>query len=121
MNSSTARRTQSSQLPLSEGEVLQLGREVICAEARALAGLVGQLDSSFFHAVGLLYRLRGNLIVTGMGKAGLIGNKLTATFASTVDSSTPRAIRTATSSLTGPGSSRRPADTPNQSCFVRFR
>lgn len=83
MTSSPALLRQTPQLPLSEGEILQLGREVICTEARALASLIGRLDTSFFRAVQLLYKLRGSLIVTGMGKAGLIGNKLAATFAST--------------------------------------
>ena len=83
MNSSAALHAQSPQLPLSEGEVLQLGREVLCTEARALASLIGKLDTRFFRAVRLLYGLRGNLIVSGMGKAGLIGQKLAATFAST--------------------------------------
>ena len=83
MKASAALRSESHQLPLTESEVLQLGREVIVAEARALAHLVGKLDGRFFSAVRLLSGLRGNLIVTGMGKAGIIGQKLTATFAST--------------------------------------
>jgi len=45
--------------------------------------LADRLDEQFFHAVELLYGLRGNLLVTGIGKAGLIGQKLAATFAST--------------------------------------
>ena len=64
-------------------EVLRFGREVVAAEARALAELVDKLDRSFYRAIDLLYRLEGNLIVTGMGKAGHIGQKLAATFAST--------------------------------------
>lgn len=67
----------------SESEVLSRGREVIGVEARALADLVGRLDRSFFQAVELIRTNRGALIVTGMGKAGIIGQKLTATFAST--------------------------------------
>jgi len=77
---------QHSHLPstdLSEQEIVRLGREVIAAEAAALAELGENLDGRFFQAVQLLHRLQGNLIVTGMGKAGLIGQKLTATFAST--------------------------------------
>lgn len=77
-------RAQRAQVPaLSETEVLRLGREVVRAEGRALTHLVKQLDSSFYHAVRLIYRLQGNLIITGMGKAGHIGQKLAATFAST--------------------------------------
>ncbi len=83
MNSSTAIRTQTPPLPLTEGEVLQLGREILGTEVRELANLMGKLDTSFNQAVRAIYELRGNLIVTGMGKAGLVGQKLAATFAST--------------------------------------
>ena len=67
----------------TEEEVLQFGREVVSAEAQALVDLVEKLDRSFFRAVDLIFKLNGNLIVTGMGKAGHIGQKLVATFAST--------------------------------------
>ncbi len=80
MSTEAARTTQPS---FSEEEVLRLGREVVEAEATVLSQLVTKLDGSFFSAVQQLHRLQGNLIVTGMGKAGLIGQKLAATFAST--------------------------------------
>ena len=66
-----------------EEEILRFGREVIAAEARAVTDLVERLDRSFYRAVDMIFRLDGNLIVTGMGKAGHIGQKLAATFAST--------------------------------------
>ena len=72
---------------LTDREVVQLGREVLATETRALANLVnrmgGQQGENFARAVQLLNNSRGNLIITGMGKAGLIGQKLAATFAST--------------------------------------
>lgn len=78
------RSPNESHLPvLSETDVLRLGREVIQAEAQALANLVNQLDANFFRVVRLIYRLEGDVIITGMGKAGHIGQKLAATFAST--------------------------------------
>lgn len=67
----------------SEIEVIKYGREVVRAEAQALEALVARIDHGFYEAVNLLRRCRGALIVTGIGKAGLIGQKLTATFAST--------------------------------------
>lgn len=82
MKTSTALRTPAV-VSHSQYDLLQLGREVISAEADALAGLADRLNQDFSRAVELLYDLRGNLIVTGMGKAGLIGQKLAATFAST--------------------------------------
>jgi arabinose-5-phosphate isomerase len=66
-----------------ESDVLGYGRDVIAAEARAIAALVDRLERSFYDAVELILATQGNLIVTGIGKAGLIGQKLTATFAST--------------------------------------
>jgi arabinose-5-phosphate isomerase len=67
----------------SESDALRYGREVVGVEARALAALVDRIDRSFYDAVQLIFRGRGSLIVTGIGKAGLIGQKLAATFAST--------------------------------------
>ena len=77
------RADQSHYTPLVEAEVLRLGREVVRTEARALNDLVKQIDSNFFRAVRMLHRLPGDLIITGMGKAGHIGQKLAATFSST--------------------------------------
>ena len=83
MSTQAARRAQVLPGVFSKDEVVRLGRQVIDAEASALSGIAEKLNSSFFQAVELLHSLRGNLIVTGMGKAGLIGQKLVATFAST--------------------------------------
>ncbi len=83
MSAQPIRHVQTEVLTTTQDEVLRLGREVIGVESRAIAGLVSKLDANFFRAVCLLRQLRGNLIVTGMGKAGLIGQKLAATFAST--------------------------------------
>jgi arabinose-5-phosphate isomerase len=67
----------------NDAEALAYGREVIRAEARALEGIAERLDQSFLDAVALIGACRGAVMVTGIGKAGLIGQKLTATFAST--------------------------------------
>jgi arabinose-5-phosphate isomerase len=63
----------------------QLGyaREIIEMEARALEAVSGRLDHSFCRAVDLIYRCGGSVIVSGMGKAGLVGQKIAATLAST--------------------------------------
>jgi arabinose-5-phosphate isomerase len=83
MSSHAAHRARPVAALRTEEEILQFGREVVSAEARALVDLVEKLDSSFFRAVDLIFKLNGNLIITGMGKAGHIGQKLAATFAST--------------------------------------
>ncbi len=69
--------------PRSAFELLQLGREVLQAEAAALQALVKRLPVEFADAVRLIGDGDGSVIVTGMGKAGLIAQKIAATFAST--------------------------------------
>jgi arabinose-5-phosphate isomerase len=57
--------------------------EVIRLEARTIANLEPLLDARFLDAVDRVVRCPGMLVVTGMGKAGLVGAKISATFAST--------------------------------------
>lgn len=62
---------------------LEIARKVFEIEAAAILDLVGRLDQRFDRAVELLFCCTGRVVVTGMGKSGLIGNKISATFAST--------------------------------------
>lgn len=62
--------------------VLQ-GKRVLEIEARAITGLIGRLDHRFTAAVDLLHGCAGKVVVSGMGKSGLIGQKIAATLAST--------------------------------------
>jgi len=62
---------------------LERAREVIRLEARTIAGLELLIGESFARAVGLLLACPGKVVVTGMGKAGLIGQKISSTLAST--------------------------------------
>lgn len=64
-------------------EPLRRAREILLSESRALRQLAGRLDGSFCMAVERLFQCRGCVIVTGMGKAGLVGQKIVATLAST--------------------------------------
>lgn len=57
------------------------------AEAEAVAGLEGQLTADFESAVKAILGCKGKVIVTGMGKSGIIGHKISATLASTGTSS----------------------------------
>nr|MBI3611874.1 KpsF/GutQ family sugar-phosphate isomerase [Nitrospirota bacterium] len=59
------------------------GKRVLAIEAKAIAGLVERLDHRFTEAVDLLYGCTGKTVVSGMGKSGLIGQKIAATMAST--------------------------------------
>src|SRR5262245_3868089 len=73
---------QSAVIPFDEFEQLREARDVIRHEARALVDLSQRLDGAFCAAIRLITGCRGTLVVTGMGKAGLIGRKITATMAS---------------------------------------
>jgi arabinose-5-phosphate isomerase len=61
---------------------LALARKVLETEAAAILALVGRLDARFERAVALLRDCRGRVIVTGMGKSGLICRKIAATLTS---------------------------------------
>ncbi len=62
---------------------LATAKRVLRIEAEAIAGMIERLDERFEKAVELLYQCKGRVVVTGLGKSGLIGRKTAATFAST--------------------------------------
>lgn len=62
---------------------MALARKVLQTEAAAILALVDRLDGAFERAVALLLDCRGRVIVTGIGKSGIICQKIAATFAST--------------------------------------
>ena len=62
---------------------LATAQRVLRIEAEAIAGLIARLDARFEQAVELLYACKGKVVVSGLGKSGLIGRKIAATFAST--------------------------------------
>jgi arabinose-5-phosphate isomerase len=65
------------------GDLLELARAVVRTEAGAIAALEAGLGEEFLAAVGILAACRGKVIVSGVGKSGLIAHKLAATFTST--------------------------------------
>ena len=67
--------------------LVELARRVLRTEAAAILGLVERVDAEFERAVDLLYECRGRVIVTGMGKSGIICRKISATLSSTGTSS----------------------------------
>jgi arabinose-5-phosphate isomerase len=62
---------------------LATAREVLRTEADAISALIGRLDDNFARAVELLAATKGRVIVTGMGKSGLVARKIAATLSST--------------------------------------
>jgi arabinose-5-phosphate isomerase len=75
---SPARRT----LP-TDNDTLARGRAILEAEGQAVLAAAESLGSSFCEAVRLVSECTGNVVVTGIGKAGLVARKITATLAST--------------------------------------
>ena len=62
---------------------IALARKVLQTEAAAILALVDRLDERFERAVRLLLECRGRVIVTGMGKSGIVCRKIAATLSST--------------------------------------
>jgi arabinose-5-phosphate isomerase len=62
---------------------LDTARRVLKIEAQAIQDVFARLDNSFEKAVGILFACKGRVVVTGMGKSGLIGRKISATLSST--------------------------------------
>jgi len=69
--------------PFAPLEQLNYAREIVRAESRALERLAGRIDGRWCRAIEIVHECRGHVVVTGMGKAGLIGQKISATLAST--------------------------------------
>jgi arabinose-5-phosphate isomerase len=74
---------QRSIVPATRFEQLREAQDIIRQEASALNEVAGRLDERFCDAVDLLLECRGRVVVTGIGKAGLIGKKIAATLSST--------------------------------------
>jgi arabinose-5-phosphate isomerase len=62
---------------------LKTARRVLQIEAQAIQDVLARLDAGFEKAVDLLFGCKGRVVVTGMGKSGLIGRKISATLSST--------------------------------------
>src|SRR5271165_5556439 len=75
--------TDASLASATKAEGLAFAREVLRIEAEALERVRERLGDSIARAAELIHRSTGSVIVTGMGKAGLVGQKLAATLAST--------------------------------------
>jgi arabinose-5-phosphate isomerase len=67
----------------NQSKRLALAADVLRRESVAISELVDRLDDHFERAIDLILKARGRVIVTGMGKSGLIGQKIAATLSST--------------------------------------
>jgi len=62
---------------------IRKGKEVVRIEAEAVAALASKINESFDKAVEMIYACQGRVIITGMGKSGLVARKIVATMNST--------------------------------------
>jgi len=62
---------------------IRKGKEVVRIEADAVASLESRINESFQKAVDLIFGCKGRVIITGMGKSGLVARKIVATMNST--------------------------------------
>ena len=68
-------------------DLIQIAKETLQIEIEALEKMTERLDQNFLDTVSLILNTKGKLIITGVGKSGLVGAKIAATFASTGTSS----------------------------------
>lgn len=68
---------------LDRAQTLAAGRRVLAVEAAALSGFAETLGAGFADAVEMLSKVRGRIVVCGIGKSGHVARKIAATFAST--------------------------------------
>ncbi len=68
---------------MTVNDVLSSAKEVFEIEANSIMRLVNRLDENYEKAIEILYNSKGKVVVTGMGKSGLVGRKIASTFCST--------------------------------------
>lgn len=64
-------------------DIKQLAKEVLDIEAHSILRLKNSININFDKAIDILYACKGRVIITGMGKSGIIGKKIAATLSST--------------------------------------
>ncbi len=63
--------------------IIETGKKVLDIEAKAIEKSIDRLDKKFEKVVEILFKTKGRIVVTGMGKSGIIGKKISATLTST--------------------------------------
>lgn len=63
--------------------ILDVAKKVLAIESEAVLALAQKLDSGFEKAIDVIYASKGRIVITGMGKSGLVGKKIAATLSST--------------------------------------
>ncbi|WP_164905466.1 KpsF/GutQ family sugar-phosphate isomerase [Flavobacterium sufflavum] len=68
---------------ISKENILAIAKKTILSESEAIVKLINYLDDNFSKAVEIIFQSKGRLVVTGIGKSAIIGQKMVATFNST--------------------------------------
>jgi len=68
---------------VTDNEIIKTGKNVIRIEAEAVSNLEGSINKEFVRAVDTIYSAKGRVVLTGMGKSGLVARKIVATLNST--------------------------------------
>ena len=68
---------------MNENAAIEKGKEIIRIEAEAIAALESRINGNFASAVDLIFNAKGRVVLTGMGKSGIIARKIAATMNST--------------------------------------
>ncbi|MBU0634965.1 MAG: KpsF/GutQ family sugar-phosphate isomerase [Candidatus Omnitrophica bacterium] len=67
---------------MNEKKIQKIAKQVLKTESKAITGLIRRINKDFYRAVELISDCKGRIVVTGMGKPGIIGAKISATLAS---------------------------------------
>lgn len=62
--------------------LIEQAKKVLTIESKAVASLADRIDENFVRAVELIYECKGRVVITGMGKSGIIGKKIASTLSS---------------------------------------
>jgi len=68
---------------MNMNDIIDQAKKILKIEADAVEALINRIDESFVEAIDIMYACSGKVVVTGMGKSGIIGKKIAATLAST--------------------------------------
>lgn len=68
---------------MTDAEILERGRQVLETEAEGIRAVAGRIGASFAEAVRRMEACRGRVVVTGVGKSGMVARKIASTLAST--------------------------------------
>jgi arabinose-5-phosphate isomerase len=68
---------------IKKQNIIKRAKDVLRTEAESIVQLIDKIDSNFSRAVALISKSKGRVIITGIGKSGLIGRKIVATLTST--------------------------------------